>query len=234
MTGYQGYQGPRGNYGPAGDPGPIGIKGIDGLIGRQGYSGNKGSPGDDGDDGEKKPSYENLQVSNWGWKNMTGFGTNIQQTTGQTINPLDNNFTVKYNYEQNQNKQMKCPPNSYLSGFGYFRKGPAGQDGGWCNEEWETFDIDYDDGKKVSGVVAGHVRGKSGSRAPDLREGDNVEGYRGSGRWYPGKIYRINRDKTCRKGWNRKDNFVGSGPNQWNNARPGMPYSYSSDCAKLM
>lgn len=179
ITGYQGYQGPRGNYGPAGDPGPIGIKGIDGLIGRQGYSGNKGPPGEDGEDGEKKPYSDDLQVSNWGWKNMSGFGTNIQQTTGQTINPLDQRFTVKYNYEQNQNKQMKCPPNSYLSAFGYFRKGPGGQDGGWCGEEW----------------------------------GENNE---------------------CKKGWNRKNNFIGSGPNQWNNARPGMPYSYSSDCAKLM
>eukprot|EP00605_Chrysophyceae_sp_TOSAG23-4_P002649 GSChrysophyteH1.ASY1.ANO1.2925.1 assembled CDS len=62
-----------------------------------------------------------------------------------------------------------------------------------------SVDIDYDDGEKETGVAADLVRAKddghsspSRSRAPELREGDKVEGnYRGRGRWYPGKISRV-------------------------------------------
>ena len=93
--------------------------------------------------------------------------------TGQAINPLDKRFTTSYEYIQNSNKQLKCPPNSYLTAFGYARKGDDTTSGSWCT------------------------------------------------------------GGTCKKGWNRHGGFQGSQANQWNNLRPGMPYVYASDCARL-
>ncbi|CAN0536953.1 unnamed protein product, partial [Ectocarpus sp. 12 AP-2014] len=72
-----------------------------------------------------------------------------------------------------------------------------------------TFDISYDDGEKEIGIAAEHVRslqqstsadGRGGSgraRAPTLMEGDKVEAnFRGRGRFYPGRISRVNLDGT--------------------------------------
>ncbi|CAB1097207.1 unnamed protein product [Ectocarpus sp. CCAP 1310/34] len=72
-----------------------------------------------------------------------------------------------------------------------------------------TFDISYDDGEKEIGIAAEHVRsleqstsegGRGGSgraRAPTLMEGDKVEAnFRGRGRFYPGRISRVNVDGT--------------------------------------
>jgi hypothetical protein len=73
---------------------------------------------------------EGAHIYNYGTINMTGFGTKIQPMLGQTINPKDKRFTAPYDYKQNSNKQMKCPPNSYLSAFGYSKKGTPGDD--WC------------------------------------------------------------------------------------------------------
>ena len=64
-----------------------------------------------------------------------------------------------------------------------------------------TFDIEYDDGEKETKVEESMVRliggggGKKDTR--QLDEGSKVEGnYRGKGRWYPGRISRVNRDGT--------------------------------------
>jgi DUF971 family protein len=64
-----------------------------------------------------------------------------------------------------------------------------------------TYNLDYDDGEKETRLDADRVRavgdggGKTSVRAPRLQEGDRVEGnYRGKGRWYPGRISRVNVD----------------------------------------
>jgi hypothetical protein len=69
-----------------------------------------------------------------------------------------------------------------------------------------TVDIDYDDGEKETRVEESMVRlnggasGKERSSArssPSFEEGAKVEGnYRGKGKWYPGRISRVNRDGT--------------------------------------
>ena len=223
LNGYQGFIGKKGKYGPRGTPGPKGYPGVDGLIGRQGYSGNKGLKGDNGDNGIKIPKFgrkcvnkvitddginrirsaiiqkknklnygkcnaltidkcldddckisEGQQVYNFGPIYMTGFGKKLQPMVGQATNPIDKRFTAPYRYIQNSNKQMKCPPNSYLTAFGYARKGANTTYGDWCT------------------------------------------------------------GGTCKKGFNRDGDLQGSKANQWNNMRPGMPYVYSSDCAKLL
>ncbi|CAN0564752.1 unnamed protein product, partial [Ectocarpus sp. 12 AP-2014] len=70
----------------------------------------------------------------------------------------------------------------------------------------QTFDIAYDDGEKEIGIAAEHVRslepamsdGGSGTRRQmpvTLLQGDKVEAnFRGRGRFYPGRIRRINLD----------------------------------------
>ncbi|CAM9994799.1 unnamed protein product, partial [Ectocarpus sp. 13 AM-2016] len=72
-----------------------------------------------------------------------------------------------------------------------------------------TMDIAYDDGEKEIGIAAEHVRslqqstsegGRGGSgraRALTLMEGDEVEAnFRSRGRFYPGRISRVNLDGT--------------------------------------
>ena len=75
-----------------------------------------------------------------------------------------------------------------------------------------TFDIDYDDGEKERGIAEEHVRAVDGDRssigrggggrghdagAGLVEEGDKVEAnYRGRGRYYKGRVRRVNRDGT--------------------------------------
>ncbi|CAN0497871.1 unnamed protein product, partial [Discosporangium mesarthrocarpum] len=84
-------------------------------------------------------------------------------------------------------------------GKGRFYKGRVGRvnlDG--------SYNIDYDDGEKERGVPADMVRGLSSGGRDDggrggsrLREGDKVEArYRGRGKYYKGKISRVNSDGT--------------------------------------
>ncbi|CAN0116800.1 unnamed protein product, partial [Hapterophycus canaliculatus] len=71
----------------------------------------------------------------------------------------------------------------------------------------DTFDVAYDDGEKEIGIAAEHVRsleprsgaGKSrdGEKAAALLDGDKVEAnFRGRGRYYSGRISRVNLDGT--------------------------------------
>ncbi|CAN0547726.1 unnamed protein product, partial [Ectocarpus sp. 8 AP-2014] len=71
----------------------------------------------------------------------------------------------------------------------------------------DTMDIAYDDGEKEIGIAVEHVRSLDrptsaggrgpGRRAPTLTEGDKVEAnFRGRGRFYPGRISRVNLDGT--------------------------------------
>ncbi|CAM9753461.1 unnamed protein product, partial [Laminaria digitata] len=73
-----------------------------------------------------------------------------------------------------------------------------------------TFDIDYDDGEKERGIAEEHVRaldggdrsgagrgGREQDAAGLVEEGDKVEAnYRGRGRYYKGRVRRVNRDGT--------------------------------------
>ena len=64
-----------------------------------------------------------------------------------------------------------------------------------------TFDIDYDDGEKEYRVEDRLVRAleerDAETPAPELRVSDRVEGnYRGAGRYYPGRITRVNAGGT--------------------------------------
>jgi hypothetical protein len=66
-----------------------------------------------------------------------------------------------------------------------------------------TFDIEYDDGDRESGVEKENVRPRdeeqssSPSRPAGLEEGMKVEvNYKGKGKWYPGKIKREHSDGT--------------------------------------
>ena len=70
-----------------------------------------------------------------------------------------------------------------------------------------TFDIDYDDGEQEIGIQEEHVRsleqwsssdnGSVHERSASLREGDKIEAnYRGRGRYYPGRVSRVNLDGT--------------------------------------
>ena len=68
----------------------------------------------------------------------------------------------------------------------------------------DTFDIAYDDGEKELGIGDEHVRSletdgraASSSRAPKLLAGDKVEAnFQGRGRFYAGRISRVNLDGT--------------------------------------
>lgn len=177
LTGYQGFIGPRGNFGPRGPPGPKGPVGDTGTPGRQGYAGSKGTTGEKGDPGEKKPSFdEDIIVSNWGSKFMTGFGENIEVVEGNITNPIDKRFTAPYKYKQNINKHVICPPNHYLSGFGFGKKGPNQNEDSWC-------------------------KGKN---------------------------------KECKVGFRSKGRGLINGKNyERNRLRPGMPFVYAFDCARL-
>ncbi|CAM9911399.1 unnamed protein product, partial [Choristocarpus tenellus] len=67
-----------------------------------------------------------------------------------------------------------------------------------------TFDINYDDGEKDIGLSQEHIRPlesqgsvRSPGRNGKMREGDKVEArYRGRGKYYRGKISRVNSDDT--------------------------------------
>ncbi|KAJ1410113.1 hypothetical protein B484DRAFT_423251, partial [Ochromonadaceae sp. CCMP2298] len=61
-----------------------------------------------------------------------------------------------------------------------------------------TFDVDYDDGEKETGVEPALLRGLPGASAKSRPvEGAKVEGnFRGKGRWYLGRISKENRDGT--------------------------------------
>ncbi|CAM9823557.1 unnamed protein product, partial [Choristocarpus tenellus] len=68
----------------------------------------------------------------------------------------------------------------------------------------DTFDINYDDGEKDIGLSQEHIRPlesqgsvRSPGRNGKMREGDKVEArYRGRGKYYRGKIARVNSDGT--------------------------------------
>ena len=175
--GNQGFVGPKGNYGSRGPPGPLGPPGDSGTPGRQGYVGYKGKTGEKGDTGNKIPSFdEDIVVSNFGSRFMTGFGINMEVVQGEITNPIDKRFTASYKYEHNLNKHVICPPNHYLSGFGYGKKGPDQNEDSWCK------------GKNKECKVGFRSKGK-------------------------GEINGLRYEK--------------------NRMRPGMPYAYAFDCARL-
>ncbi|CAN0452791.1 unnamed protein product, partial [Discosporangium mesarthrocarpum] len=69
----------------------------------------------------------------------------------------------------------------------------------------DTFDIDYDDGEKERGLAEEHIKPLESGRSDrlprgaggKLREGDKVEArYRGRGKYYTGRISRVNSDGT--------------------------------------
>jgi len=61
-----------------------------------------------------------------------------------------------------------------------------------------TCDIEYDDGERENSVSAAKIRRIAAPSASVFSVDDKVEGnYRGQGKWYPGKIGRVNNDGSC-------------------------------------
>ena len=136
--GLTGFIGPKGNFGDKGPTGPPGRTGARGLDGRQGYSGSKGVAGSNGSNG--KLTGDAIQGRAFQVLRMTGFGNSSYPVAGNVNNPLNHELTLSFNYNMNPNKHIICPPNSYISGFGYGRHGDEDNLGEWCT------DASYEDG----------------------------------------------------------------------------------------
>lgn len=132
--GLQGYIGPRGDFGPRGPPGPKGEEGVKGFTGFTGFRGQVGDPGPDGAPGEVQPKFisDDLEqgLDQIGVQiTMDGISNVNKSIKGKIQNPYAP-FTIDYNYSINTAKEVICPPNTYLKGFSFMKKGERNQ-GDW-------------------------------------------------------------------------------------------------------
>ena len=144
--GEQGYIGPRGNFGPRGPPGPKGEKGATGLKGFTGYMGPVGDPGENGAPGDVQPQFiqddstQGLDLVG-SLITMDGISDVSKTLTGQMQNPYVP-FTIGYNYSINSAKGVKCPPNTYLKGFSFMKKGELAT-GDWGLDTGAQLDVGW-------------------------------------------------------------------------------------------
>lgn len=144
--GLQGYIGPRGDFGPRGTPGPKGDEGIKGLDGFTGYMGPVGDPGVNGESGAVQPKFiENdlEQGLNLIGSQLTMDGiSDVNKTLrGKMQNPYVP-FTIDYNYRINTAKSVVCPPNTYLKGFSFMKKGELNQ-GDWGSSSGNQLNVGW-------------------------------------------------------------------------------------------
>ena len=138
-TGLQGYVGPKGDFGPRGPPGIKGNDGAKGLTGSPGFMGPVGDPGSDGSPGTVKSNYikdDSVQgLYNIGAQlTMDGFSKVNHNISGLMQNPY-HITTIPYSYTINSAKNITCPPNSYIKGFSFLKKGVDRLDDSWGNED---------------------------------------------------------------------------------------------------
>jgi hypothetical protein len=190
--GLTGFIGPKGNFGPKGPPGPQGKSGDRGLEGRQGYSGSKGQSGPNGPNG--RLTGDAIQTRVFQVYPMKGYGNFPLSVAGNVNNPLNHDLTLTFNYNMNPNKKVVCPPNSYLSGFGYGRLGDEDLQGDWCTDgDEESGTIEWVSGSDTPRCKIG-AKYKKGK--PNVQIGSNAHqfNYRRPGMpyWYRTNCRQLN------------------------------------------
>lgn len=144
--GLRGYIGPKGDFGPRGPPGPPGNEGSKGRKGPVGFSGPVGDIGEIGEPGEAKPEYrdddkgQELPLMS-SLLTMDGMSNRDTYIKGQMQNPFTK-FTIYYEYPVNSARVFKCPPNTYLRGFSFMKKGEL-KTGGWGSENGATLNTGW-------------------------------------------------------------------------------------------